>query len=150
MILKGISGEFRGSELSGILGPSGSGKSTLLNILSGFTNNSRISGDILVNDEEINRNKFKRKCAYILQEENLHQSLTIMESMKFSIKLKTGNVMTESQQNEKIFSILETLKLDKHADTFAKHLSGGQQKRVKRVLIIFSIILSLTFIDSFQ
>lgn len=134
VILKGINGEFRGSELSAILGPSGSGKSTLLNILSGFINNSNISGNILINDDAWNRDKFKQKFAYIMQEENLHSCLTVIESMKFSIKLKTGNAMSETQQNEKIFSILQTLKLDRHVNTCAKYLSGGQQKRLSIAL----------------
>lgn len=63
-----------------------------------------------------------------MQEENLHPLLTVMEAMKFSIKLKTGNAFSEAQQNEKITSILHTLKLAKHVNTFTKNLSGGQQK----------------------
>lgn len=70
-----------------------------------------------------------------MQEENLHSCLTVIEAMKFSIKLKTGNAMSEKQQNEKIHSILQTLKLDKqHVNTYAKHLSGGQQKRLSIAL----------------
>lgn len=42
--------------------------------------------------------------------------------------------MSKTQQNEKIFSILQTLKLDKHVNTYAKHLSGGQQKRLSIAL----------------
>lgn len=112
------------------MGKSGCGKSTLLNIMSGFINSNGISGSIYINDEIWNRSKFKRKYAFIMQEENLHALLTVKESMKFSIKLKTGNALNESQQDEKINSILHTLNLDKHADTFAQNLSGGQQKRL--------------------
>lgn len=111
-----------------MIGKSGCGKSTLLNTLSGFINACGITGSILINDEEWNRSKFKKKFAYIMQEENLHPLLTVMEAMKFSIKLKTGNAFSEAQQNEKITSILHTLKLAKHVNTFTKNLSGGQQK----------------------
>lgn len=134
MILKNISGEFRANELSGILGPSGCGKSTLLNILSGFKKSFKVTGKISISDRVINGGKFKMNIAYILQEESLHSSLTVKESMKFAIKLKTGNAKSENQQDEKIFSILQTLNLHNHLETYAQHLSGGQQRRLSIAL----------------
>ncbi|XP_070503959.1 ATP-binding cassette subfamily G member 4-like isoform X1 [Chironomus tepperi] len=132
-ILKGISGEFRANELSAIMGPSGSGKSTLLNVLSEYMT-SGVSGSITINGEKWNNNRYKKKFAYIMQEENLHSVLTVIEAMRFSIKFKTGNSMTEKEQQKKIFSILETLKLDNKLNTYAQYLSGGQQKRLSIAL----------------
>jgi ABC-type multidrug transport system ATPase subunit len=56
--------------------------------------------------------------------------LTVRESMTFAVKLKTGSAMNDQQQCEKIISILESLKLNEHLDTFVRNLSGGQQKRL--------------------
>jgi ABC-type multidrug transport system ATPase subunit len=69
-----------------------------------------------------------------MQEENLHAELTVKESMNFSMKLKNGCVLSETQQQQKIISILERLKLDNRLNTYAQHLSGGQQKRLSIAL----------------
>lgn len=65
-ILKRINGEFRGRELSCIVGPSGSGKSTMLNILSGYT--AKFTGKICVNGNAANQNIIRLKSSYIMQE----------------------------------------------------------------------------------
>lgn len=128
-ILKNISGEFRACELTGIVGTSGSGKSSLLNVLSGFKTGN-IKGQITINGEPWSESKLRKKFAYIMQDENLHLSLTVKESMNFAIKLKVGNALNEKQQQEKINSILETLNLSNHLHTDAQHLSGGQLRRL--------------------
>lgn len=115
------------------MGPSGSGKSTLLNILSGFIT-SDISGSICVNDKPRDLNLFRKQSTYIMQEENLHLLLTARETMKFSMKLKTGGAMNQQERDKKIMLILERLGLDAHVDTFVDNLSGGQRKRLSIAL----------------
>lgn len=131
-VLKGISGQFRGCELTAVLGPSGCGKSSLLNILSGFVRNN-VSGSIKVNGEEQN-DSFRKQSTFIMQEENLHSLLTVRESMTFAVKLKTGKSLNNDQQAAKIISILNTLNLVNHLNTLAGKLSGGQRKRLSIAL----------------
>lgn len=131
--MKDVSGEFRGCELSAIVGASGSGKSTLLNILSGFVTKN-VSGTIRINGVECRAESFKRHSTYIMQEENLHSLLTVREAMNFAVKLKTGNLLSKKQQQAKIISVLKTLGLDGKLNVFSGDLSGGEQKRLSIAL----------------
>lgn len=89
-IVKEINGEFRSHELSCILGPSGSGKSTMLNVLSGYTTKN-FSGVIKVNGSISNQKAIRWKSSYIMQENKLHEFLTVSETMSFAMNLKVGS-----------------------------------------------------------
>lgn len=133
-VLNSISGEFRGCELTGIVGPSGSGKSSLLNILSGFTKNN-VSGTITTDGEAADSSKQQMTyIVYIMQEENLHRLLTVREAMEFSVKLKAGNSLNSKQREQKIYETLDTLSLKDSLNTLAGCLSGGEKKRLSIAL----------------
>lgn len=127
-ILKNISGEFRASELTAIVGPSGGGKTTLLNILSAFKTKN-LTGEITLNDVPRDIKSLQNNSAYIMQEQSLFPLLTVREIMKFAIKFKTGFSLSEMQQNEKIEATLKILGLS-NSDVFVNDLSGGQKKRL--------------------
>lgn len=85
-ILKGINGDFNGSELSAIIGLSGSGKSSLLDCLSQFRVKN-VTGSITINDS---KKCIRKYSSYIMQEHNLHELLTVAESMMLSMNLKNS------------------------------------------------------------
>lgn len=103
-ILRSINGEFRCRELSCIVGPSGSGKSTMLNILSGYTTQN-FTGVIKVNGSAANQKAIRWKSSYIMQENKLHEFLTVFETMNFAMKLKVGRRMNDEVQRSKVRSI---------------------------------------------
>lgn len=127
LVLKAISGEFRGGELSAIIGPSGGGKSSLLNALSGFTS-SGVSGEIKINENPVSVRVVRKVSSYIMQENLLHDFLTVKEAMTFATIFKNERKMSEKKTI--IESILSSLGMMKQLHTFVKHLSGGQQKRL--------------------
>lgn len=101
-ILRGVNGEFRGCELTGIIGPSGSGKSTMLNILSGFFPSTEST--IKVNQNVVTQKTIRFKSSYIMQEYDLHKFLTVRETMNFAMNLKVGKRLSIDQRRLKVRS----------------------------------------------
>lgn len=104
-----------------------------MDLLSGFTEKN-VKGAIRVNDRSANCVSFRKRSAYILQEQKFTLALMVREAMEFSIKLKTGRTFNLHQQKEKIGSILHALGLAEVSNVFIQNLSGGQQKRLSIAL----------------
>lgn len=132
-ILKSVSGRLRSGELTAIMGPSGAGKSTLLNILTGYKT-SGTEGSITINGHERNLSAFRKLSCYIMQDNQLHGNLTVMEAMKVAASLKLGSNVSKIEKEEVIQEILETLGLSEHRCTMTSNLSGGQKKRLSIAL----------------
>jgi ABC-type multidrug transport system ATPase subunit len=126
VILNGISGEFRGSELSAVIGLSGSGKSSLLDCLSSFRMKN-VRGSIEVNDQKINIRKIS---SYIMQEQTLHEMLTVSETISLSLNLKNRIGLDDDEKKKKLQEILAKLNICDKSDSLVRDLSGGQKKRL--------------------
>lgn len=133
LILKSVSGQLRSGQLTAIMGPSGAGKSTLLNILTGYKT-SGMKGSITINGYERNLSHFRKLSCYIMQDNQLHGNLTVLEAMKVATALKLGSDMPNVKKDEVIDEILETLGLQEHQRTLTSNLSGGQKKRLSIAL----------------
>lgn len=129
-ILNGLSGGFCCSELSVIVGPSGSGKSTLLDVLSGFRR-SNVTGTVRMNGEVFSTSAVRRESSYVPQDNKLHDFLTVGEALNFAGTFRNQNKQKKKEQTEQILSSLGMIE---QINTFAKHLSGGQQKRLSIAL----------------
>lgn len=125
-LLKGISGEFKASELSVVIGPSGSSKSTLINVLSGFIHEN-VSGVIKINDSEISPIAVRRVSSYVMQESDMHRFLTVRETIMFAASFKSKH---KKHLEHKVENTLNTFGMMEHMDTLVKDLSGGQRKRL--------------------
>lgn len=128
-ILNDLQGEFRSGELVAILGPSGAGKSTLLNSLVGLGTKG-MTGTILVNNQVMDAESFRKVCCYIMQKGELLPYLTVSEAMMVSANLKLGASVSKREKKVIIDEILTAMGLDKSVDTRCKNLSGGQKKRL--------------------
>ncbi|CAH2108444.1 unnamed protein product [Euphydryas editha] len=127
-ILNELSGQFNAGELSIIVGQSGAGKSSLLDILSGYTKPT--SGRIYVNGRTRNVKTFRRRSCYVLQDDKVHDMLTVQESLKVAAELKLGNHVSGQQKQQRIEEIITSLGLSQTRNTRAGNLSGGQKKRL--------------------
>ncbi|KRT86392.1 ABC transporter ATP-binding protein, partial [Oryctes borbonicus] len=128
-LLHGISGQFLGGQLTGILGSSGAGKSTLLNILAGHVHHGT-SGNICINGKPRDNKLFHKISSYIMQEDMVQPRLTIRELMNSAADLKLGSHHSQRAKDKIVTEVLTSMGLDSCIDTITGHLSGGQRKRL--------------------
>ena len=108
VILRGCSGWLRSGEMLALMGPSGAGKSTLLECLIGKRVSGR-SGEVFVRGSRID----DVKVAFIPQEDNYFDVLTVKECVMFaskfmnSTKQLNGNLETISDPSGRRYSSLD-------------------------------------------
>lgn len=136
-LLQDISGCFRSGRLAGILGPSGAGKSTLLNILSGFKTN-KVSGEILVDERPIKRQRYRREVTYTSQDVSMLGNITVVESLDFAAELKLPKSVSVMVKSKTVNDIVKLLGLQKCANNLVDTISGGEKKRLSIGLELIS------------
>ncbi|KAJ1887764.1 hypothetical protein LPJ66_008942 [Kickxella alabastrina] len=135
-LLHNITGEIYPGEVIGLLGPSGAGKTTLLNILAGRIEGGVLNGKVLFRGKKRNPGVFKRRVAYVEQEDIMFPMLTVEETIMFAAKLRlTDKSYTQLQKVERVASVMQQLRLShvkssKIGDALSRGVSGGERKRV--------------------
>ena len=116
--------EMKGSEFLCLVGPSGCGKSTLLNILAGFLKPT--AGAIKIGGKPVNGHGMDR--GVVFQDfAQLFPWRTALGNVTFGLEMKG----IDKGEREKIaHEQLALVKLDKFANAYPHHLSGGMQQRV--------------------
>lgn len=123
MILNGLSGHAAPGKILGCMGPSGSGKTSLLNILSGRSAHQQ---GILSVDHRPIRNNDKRwmaQVAYVKQQDIFFDHLTVRDQLLYTALLR-------SKTETDVDWVLQTLRLQKVAESSISTVSGGERKRV--------------------
>lgn len=139
-LLHGVSGQANPGELLALMGPSGAGKTTLLNVLAGRITSSRaqrktVAGSVRVNDCQIDPATFRKRVAFVTQEDQVLATATARESLEFSAKLRLDASMTPRERADLVDQTLAMLGLTRVQDTIIgwsgrRGLSGGERKRV--------------------
>lgn len=138
-ILKDVSCEANGGEVTAIAGPSGAGKTTLLEILAGNLSRNKVSGQVLVNGYPVHAQSFRKVSGYVAQEDALFPLLTVEETLMYSALLRLPGGKKEAIHRVRV--LIKELGLD-HV-TFSKigegsgpgsgsnrGISGGEKRRV--------------------
>jgi len=119
-------------EFLAIVGPSGSGKSTLLHTIGGL--DSLDSGDIFVEDLELNEMRDKQKAGFrnktvgfIFQSFNLQNHLSALENVELPLIFSS---VGKNERRKKAINALEDVGLSERMNHKPNELSGGQQQRV--------------------
>jgi ABC-type multidrug transport system ATPase subunit len=131
-VLQPINIEFKRSSFSAIMGPSGCGKSTLIKILNGSVDKDQ--GVVLIEGiklEAQNYDFLKKYIGYVPQDDILHSTLTLEQTIEYSSKLRLP-LLKDTDRKNKVNAVLKQLGIDSIdlKNRKISQLSGGQRKRV--------------------
>jgi branched-chain amino acid transport system ATP-binding protein len=129
------------NELLGIIGPNGSGKTTTINMISGALKPT--AGRIRFRGKRIDglppHEIARRGIGRTFQVTQVFRRMNVMENMLVPALTKPASHRgSEADQRRRASEILQFLKLDHLRNTYARDLSGGQQKLLElgRVLML--------------
>jgi phospholipid/cholesterol/gamma-HCH transport system ATP-binding protein len=128
-VLRDLDLEIVPGETLVILGKSGSGKSVLLRHIVGLEKPD--SGKILINGEDINNPKFRKKhrLGMVFQSSALFNSLSVKENVALYLR-EHGIVKDENEIRRIVESVLSIVGLEGKEGIMPSELSGGMKKRV--------------------
>lgn len=134
-ILKDVSCEAKGGELTAVAGPSGAGKTTLLEILAGIFSRNKVSGQVLVNGCPVHAQSFRKVSGYVAQEDALFPLLTVEETLMYSALLRLPGGKKEAIHRVRV--LIKELGLEHVACSkigegsgSTRGISGGEKRRL--------------------
>ncbi|CAF1074876.1 unnamed protein product [Rotaria sp. Silwood1] len=125
VLLHNISGSVHPGEILAVMGASGSGKTTLLNTLNNRSTGG-VSGEILFNNQPYNHSQMKQKIAYVVQDDEFFDTLTVREQMIFIARLKLSWHLHEKH----VQLLVKKLNLQKSINSPIYLISNGEKKRL--------------------
>jgi lipopolysaccharide export system ATP-binding protein len=138
LILDNINFKINEGQIFGMLGPNGVGKSTIFNLITGLIKPK--SGRILINGEDATKypiyNRAKKfKIGYVPQHGGVFSELTLLNNLKAISEITIEN---KNLREKRINYLISKFELENLKDIKAKHLSGGQKKKLVIALSLLS------------
>ncbi len=129
-ILNNLNLKIKSQEVLGMLGPNGVGKSTIFNLITGLKDPNY--GDIIINGINvtklpINERFTKFKLGLVPQYGGLIQDLTMLDNLKLVSEI---HIKEKGLREQKINKLISQFEFDALLNIKAKHLSGGQKKKL--------------------
>ena len=117
-------------EILGMLGPNGVGKSTIFNLITGLRNPNH--GEILINGINctklpINERFKKFNLALVPQYGGLIHDLSMLDNLNLVAEI---HIKEKELREQKINKLISQFEFDALLNVKAKHLSGGQKKKL--------------------
>ncbi len=128
-ILQNVDIDIEGNEFVAVIGGSGAGKSTLMNVINGADRNFK--GEILYDGLSFKENyqHLKSLVGYVPQDDIIYENLKLRKMLYYTALMRMPDDTDKKEITERIDSVLDSLDLKEHEDTYIKKLSGGQKKR---------------------
>jgi len=129
-ILNNLNLKINKNEVLGMLGPNGVGKSTIFHIITGLKDPSH--GKVLINNIDctnipIYERATRFKLGYVPQYGGFIQDLNLQENLKLVAEI---HIKEKDLRQTKIEKIVSQFEFDSLLKIKAKHLSGGQKKKL--------------------
>ncbi len=129
-ILNNLNLKIKKQEILGMLGPNGVGKSTIFNLITGLKDPNY--GEVII--EGINSTKLpiderftKFKLGLVPQYGGLIHDLTLLDNLKLVSEI---HIKENELRKHKISKLITQFEFEALLNIKAKHLSGGQEKKV--------------------
>ena len=129
-ILNNLNLKIKRQEILGMLGPNGVGKSTIFNLITGLK--APNYGEIIIDGNNvinlpINERFTKFKLGLVPQYGGLIHDLTLLDNLKLVSEI---HIKEKGLREEKINKLVSQFEFDALLNIKAKHLSGGQKKKL--------------------
>ncbi|XP_027179658.1 pleiotropic drug resistance protein 2-like [Coffea eugenioides] len=150
-LLRDISGAFRPSILTALVGVSGAGKTTLMDVLAGRKTGGYIEGSISISGYPKNQETFARVSGYCEQNDIHSPYVTVFESLLYSAWLRlASDVNTETRKMfvEEVMDLVELNPL-RNALVGLPGVDGLSTEQRKRLTIAVELVAnpSIIFMD---
>lgn len=128
VLLAGVSARFRRGELCALIGPSGSGKTTLVRAVAGMAEPA--DGSVHWDGHDLEDEDLPpSQIGYVPQFTISNENLTAAENVRLALRLRVGGLGADDLVL-RTKELLELTGLATASGTLAKHLSGGQRRRL--------------------
>ncbi len=129
-ILNNLNLKINRQEVVGMLGPNGVGKSTIFHIITGLKDPSY--GKVIINGIDcttipIYERSTKFKLGYVPQYGGFIQDLSLIKNLELVAEI---NIKSKEKRSLKIEKIISQFEFETLINIKAKHLSGGQKKKL--------------------
>jgi phospholipid/cholesterol/gamma-HCH transport system ATP-binding protein len=132
-LLKDISFSVKPGERISLLGPGGCGKTTVLKLILGLLTPdggtiSLMGRDVAAMKSDTERRQVLKKVGMAFQQGALFDFMTVRDNLIFAMENMTG--FTVSEMDQRVKSLLESVKIGRSEYQYPYELSGGMQRRV--------------------
>jgi len=129
VILKDVSMEVHGGELSAVLGSKGSGKRALFEVISRRAQGPT-RGQILLNGVPMSMRLFQESCGYVAQKCDLLPGLTVRQTLHYAAALTIGSKVSSYVKTARVKQVLADLALSPVAGHQVETLSQSEYRRL--------------------